>query len=220
MATSKKSLKTSKTAHVLNVITGGQEPDEAPEGEPAVPTVQTSSARHAVPPILEVARANDDALSQQILTALEDELGDETQAAPTEENMPMEESAPPAVETAAPAAVGAPAASAPPVETHAPAGRSGPSSRPVTENVDYINVVQALVEEKAPKYMDMLGVCHFPRCIADVKALALSNLPPKYIVVPKSQSSPMLTVYESKYSAAITVQLLAACKTVIEHPRH
>ncbi|MPN62939.1 hypothetical protein SDC9_210692 [bioreactor metagenome] len=106
------------------------------------------------------------------------------------------------------------------METHAPAGRSGPSSRPVTENVDYINVVQALVEEKAPKYMDMLGVCHCPRCIADVKALALSNLPPKYIVVPKSQSSPMLTVYESKYSAPITVQLLAACKTVIEHPRH
>jgi Mrp family chromosome partitioning ATPase len=77
-----------------------------------------------------------------------------------------------------------------------------------------------LVEKKASKYMDMLGVCRCPHCTADVKALALSNLPPKYIVVPQSQLAPLEAVYEGKYSAAITVQLLAACKTVLDHPHH
>ena len=34
-----------------------------------------------------------------------------------------------------------------------------------------------LVEEKAERYVKMFGLCPCPRCVADVKALALTRLP-------------------------------------------
>ena len=73
MASSKKSTKTNKTAHVLNVITGGhgqsdpvEEQAPAPASDPAVDS-QAPTSRPPVTPILEIARADDDALSAAIL---------------------------------------------------------------------------------------------------------------------------------------------------------
>ncbi len=90
----------------------------------------------------------------------------------------------------------------------------------VSGDLTYVNVMQSLVEEKAKKYMKMFGVCACSRCTADVIALALTNLPPKYIVMPRGEVVPMLTVYENRYSAAIIAQVMRACKTVMASPRH
>ena len=89
MATAKKGSKSTKTAHVLNLLTapGG---DDAPRNPAAVPsepaasegaeaTVQAeaageTAARPLAPPILEMARNNDEQVSLQIKDALESEL--------------------------------------------------------------------------------------------------------------------------------------------------
>lgn len=84
----------------------------------------------------------------------------------------------------------------------------------------YVNVMQQLVEESAPKYMRLYGVCNCPRCQVDVKALALSGLPSKYVVMRKGEMVPRISVYEGRYSAAVTAQLLWACKLVTEKPHH
>ena len=63
-------------------------------------------------------------------------------------------------------------------------------------------------------------MCCCPRCTADVKAKALCNLPPKYIVMHKSALTPMLSYYEGRFSAAVTAQIFAACQLVKENPRH
>jgi hypothetical protein len=80
--------------------------------------------------------------------------------------------------------------------------------------------MQVLVEENAEKYIQMFGLCNCPRCKADVKALALNDLPPKYVVMEKGQVVPRISVYEGRYQAAVTAQILRACKTVMENPRH
>ena len=72
------------------------------------------------------------------------------------------------------------------------------------ENPGYINVMQVLVEEKAPKYIQMFGLCPCKHCQADVMALTLSNLVPKYVVLPKRDRIPMLTVYEGRYNSTIS----------------
>lgn len=199
MATSKKNAKTNKTAHVLNMITGAQEIDESAAGGPAL------SARGAVAPILEVARANDDALSDTILDALTEELDAEklVSASPDAAAPEPPQPAPTTPESPQQFLQKAPAASS---------RGSVPS--------EYFNVIQAIVEERALNYMQMLDMCQCPRCQADVKALALSNLTPKYIVMERSQFTPMLSVYEGKYGAAITAQLISSCLVVKEHPRH
>ena len=111
-----------------------------------------------------------------------------------------------------------------PAETPAPAEEAPaepPAPRPVPEDeLSYINIMQALVEEKAPHYIKKFGLCSCKHCEADVKALTLTNLVPKYVVLSKRDRIPMLTVYEGRYSTTIFAQLTRACKTVMDHPHH
>ena len=293
MASSKKSTKTNKTAHVLNVITGGhgqsdpvEEQAPAPASDPAVDS-QAPASRPPVTPILEIARADDDALSAAILNTLMEEVTGESTVAALEEaptpQAPIGEAVEPDEIAWAVASVeeSAPAASAPAEAVHQPEpvqADTAPQSEPVqvdttpqpepvqvdtapqsepvqvdttpqpepapapaepelsaeeaadaaanddhyesNKDVVYHNITQALVEDKAEKYMKMTGMCCCPRCMADVKALALSNLPPKYIVMHKTALTPMLSYYEGRFGAAITAQIFSACQLVKENPRH
>ena len=88
------------------------------------------------------------------------------------------------------------------------------------EDITYVNVIQTLVEEKAPRYIKMFGLCTCKHCAADVKALTLNNLVPKYVVLSKRDTIPMLTVYEGRYSSTVTAQLTRACKVVMDNPHH
>lgn len=88
------------------------------------------------------------------------------------------------------------------------------------ECVTYLNVMQALVENKVDDYMRLHGMCACPRCRTDVVALTLTSLPAKYIVIPKNEGVPMLTLYENRYSTAVSAQLMSACQKVAAHPRH
>ena len=305
MASSKKSTKTNKTAHVLNVITGGhgqsdpvEEQAPAPASDPAVDS-QAPTSRPPVTPILEIARADDDALSAAILNTLMEEVtGESTVATPEEAptpQAPIGEAVEPDEIAWAAASVeeSAPAASAPAEAVHQPEpvqADTAPQSEPVqvdtvpqpepvqvdtvpqsepvqadaapqpepvqedtapqpeltqadtapqtesaqediaiaeaddcyvrNQDIAYHNITQALVESKAEKYMKMVDMCCCPRCTADVKAKALCNLPPKYIVMHKSALTPMLSYYEGRFSAAVTAQIFAACQLVKENPRH
>ena len=82
------------------------------------------------------------------------------------------------------------------------------------------NVMQALVEDKADKYIKMFGLCNCSRCRIDVVALALSNLPPKYVVAKPHELIPRLSIYEQKFSAAVVTQVMSACRKVLERPHH
>ena len=96
----KKGSRSSKTAHVLNLLSGGEAP-EAPEQRPAAGTERTEEPqtgptappppreRPILPPIVEVARTNSEALSETIRSALEKEL--EEEQARTEEIKELKE---------------------------------------------------------------------------------------------------------------------------------
>lgn len=209
--------KTSKTARVMNLLSKKADPAA---GEPAIeaeqPSAEASSA--PVPPIVS-SLTPDAAVSTQIKNALEDALEGELDA----------------FRPASPPVVDEPAAPAQPEPSAAPAPQAvEPAPAPVTEapaatvwtdplkpiNPGYINVMQVLVEEKAPKYVQMFGLCSCTRCMEDVKALTLNNLPSKYVVLEQGDLVPRLTVYESKFSSDITAQMLKACRMVMEHPHH
>ena len=249
MASSKKNAKGSKTAHVLNLLTAPGAPKEGPSaaGEPTAEGAETAAApsRPLLPPILEVAQANDDNLSQQIQQALEEELADSAEPAPPPQPI-LEEVPPMAVEqpvaeqtsqTPAPsggkmsqediekmlAAANAPAQEPAPAPEPAPVA-SKPTPPPPApaedEDVSYINIMQVLVEEKAPAYIKKFGLCTCKQCEADVKALTLTNLVPKYVVLSKLDRIPMLTVYEGRFNSTVFAQLTRACKVVMDHPHH
>lgn len=89
-----------------------------------------------------------------------------------------------------------------------------------TPNEEIYNVMQALVEESSERYMTMFNLCTCPRCKADVCALALNNLQPKYVVMGEGEYIPRITAYERRYHTTVTAQILRACTMVSENPRH
>ena len=322
MATAKKNAKSSKTAHVLNLLApGGEneairppavsqaEPAAPPEDAAAVPAPEAAAApveasRPLTPPILEVARSNDEQVSLQIKDALESELlselGDVPSAGaapalepepepapepepvpepepelepipepasgpePVSEPVPQPEFTPEPKPQPAPEAASEPepeaetipepasklepipepepqpapeAASEPEPEAETipepasepepipepeplPAPIPAPHPAPDPNDLVVINIMEALVEEKAPRYIKMFGLCSCKRCEADVKALTLTNVQPAYIVRRRAEAHAMLTVYESRYNSTIFAQLTRACKAVMDSPRH
>lgn len=149
--------------------------------------------------------------------------------APPKEEAPAPVAAPAEPVEPAPAPIVPPAVEVAPavsVSESVPAPESAPVTLPVEEQkaeeppVKIYNVMQLLVEESAEKYMKMFGVCDCPRCRADVRAIALNNLPPKYVVMKPEDHIPRITLYEQQSAAEVTAHLLRACSQVAESPRH
>ena len=125
----------------------------------------------------------------------------ETPAAPVVEEAPQPE---PVAETPAEPVVEDPAAEKPDDE----------------EEVICANIMEILVERKAETYMELFGLCCCDRCKMDVQALALTELPAKYVVMGKNELPLRLSLYEGRMNTAITAQILRACKVVLAEPRH
>lgn len=240
MAAAKKNNKGNKTAHVLNLLTAPGEAVSAPaEGDADTDSVQEApqpAGRPLLPPILEVAQANDDSLAQQIQQALEEELSPSEPPAPEPNPAPVpqpEHVAPGAkmnqddiekmLASMAPSEPDPAPQPEPEPKTEPPKSQAEPAPKKASEEEDeltYVNVMQILVEEKAARYIKMFGLCTCKHCEADVKALTLSNLVPKYVVLPKRDVIPMLTVYEGRFNSTIFAQLTRSCKIVMDHPHH
>ena len=226
---------TSKTAHVMNLLSKNRgpaaEPAPSAEPKPAAPVESAPQAEPAaapaeaprtapVAPIISSINA-DAAVSSQIKDALEAELAEAP--APVQKTAPAQPAAP--VREAAPAPQPAPVQETPVQE--APAQEAAPAdparfnkAETAARQHAYVNVMQILVEEKADEYMKMFGICCCDKCRVDVRAFALNHLPPKYVVLSEHERVPRLTVYESRFASDVTAQLIQACRQVMLTPHH
>ena len=179
-------------------------PAPQPQPEPAPATVQAASQPEPAPVTVQAA----------------------SQPAPVAEPAPVTVQAAPRPESVAEPVSAPVQAAAPALEPEQPLAPAAPepedkwSGYLFPNHPGYINVMQVLVEEKAPNYIQMFGLCSCQRCLEDVKALTLNHLAPKYVVLERGDMVPRLTVYESKFGSDITAQLLQACKLVMERPHH
>ena len=244
MSASKES-NSSKTAHVMNLLsrnraTPAESPAEAAPREAAAQPTETAvspspapapveSAPQSVPPTSPIiaSLSSDHAISSQIKDALASSLEElaesepvaETPAAPVVEEAPQPE---PVAETpAAPVVEEAPQPE-PVVETPAEPVVEDPAAEKPGEEEEVIcaNIMEILVERKAETYMELFGLCCCDRCKMDVQALALTELPAKYVVMGKNELPLRLSLYEGRMNTAITAQILRACKVVLAEPRH
>lgn len=252
----KRSGRTSKTDHVLSLLAGAgvdregtssapvdkeevsptpvgrESPAAQPKAETTAAPVQlTAPERHLAPPILEVARLHNEALSETIREALTQTLEQELdqaeqedapvppakgEGAAEEHSLPEEEPVmqQPLTSEEAPAEE----KDAPPEKVPAPEA-PGPG-KVLPDGSVFLNVMEYLVEERLEKYVKLFGLCRCQRCLADVRALALSRLPAKYVVLPSSSVTPMLSLYQAKFDSMVIAEVIQACKSVMENPRH
>lgn len=142
----------------------------------------------------------------------------ETSPAPVVEEVPQPKSV--AEEPAAPVIEEVPQPE-PVVETPpAPVAVDSAAEKPDEEEVICANIMEILVERKAETYMELFGLCCCDRCKMDVQALALTELPAKYVVMAKNELPLRLSLYEGRMNTAVTAQILRACKVVLAEPRH
>ncbi len=88
------------------------------------------------------------------------------------------------------------------------------------DDFEFLSVMEYIIEQEIHTYIENFSVCNCSRCMADVMALSLTNLPAKFVVAGKDSVSPILNFYSKKYATEVTVALTNACVQVAEHPHH
>lgn len=79
------------------------------------------------------------------------------------------------------------------------------------------NEVDVLLKELLKNYSD---VCQCEHCLADIKALALNELKPHYVVTHKGELYTKLNELSQQFEVDIYKALIDAIKKVKEKPHH
>ncbi len=82
------------------------------------------------------------------------------------------------------------------------------------------NLMEGTVEQVVEEYMAKQNMCTCEQCRKDVAALALNNLPPRYIVTPKGASYSQADLLEIQKYVDVIGAINKAIKLVKDHPRH
>lgn len=83
-----------------------------------------------------------------------------------------------------------------------------------------VNVIEEFVRQKARETIKELGACDCETCYLNVCAIALNNLPPKYVTTTRGELLSSITATEIGNSSNILVEVTKAAIKVMENPRH
>ena len=82
------------------------------------------------------------------------------------------------------------------------------------------NLSEVLAMEILPSIIDRLGGCKCPVCTANILALALNMLPPRYITTNEGKQYMKLLAYKSQHELDVIQAITKACLKVMSSPRH
>ena len=225
--------KTNKTSHVLSLITGSQPPvapsgETQQEGSAAEEPVRVPSANVTVVDPREEGKLAEE-IQKNLIRELEKEQTEEQAEQPREQEEQSEEQTEISEEqTEQPNEQ----AEQTQEQTEQPQTNAGipvqkePEQQEEQKQEDRpsYRVVNIMEEILTPELiLDALknnDTCTCSRCQADVKALMLTRLPPKYIVADNTAVPMLLTYYHNKFRVAVLSQSIRACMDVKERPRH
>ena len=222
--------KTNKTSHVLNLITGSQPPvassgetqppssasgETQQEGSAAEEPVRVPSANVTVVDPREERKLAEE-IQKNLIQELEKEQTEEQAEQPGKQEEQSEEQPEeqPEEQTEQPKTNAGTPVQKEPEQQEEQKQEDGPSYR-------VVNIMEEILTPEL--ILDALksnGTCTCSRCQADVKALMLTRLPPKYIVADNTTVPMLLTFYRNKFRVAVLSQSMRACMEVKEHPRH
>ena len=238
--------KTNKTSHVLNLITGSQPPvassgetqpsssasgETQQEGSAAEEPVRVPSANVTVVDPREEGKLAEE-IQKNLIQELEKEQTEEQAEQPGEQEEQSEEQTEEQSEEQTEEQSEEQSEEQTEEQTEQPKTNAGTPVQKEPEQQEEqkqedgpsYRVVNIMEEILTPELiLDALksnDTCTCSRCQADVKALMLTRLPPKYIVADNTTVPMLLTFYRNKFRVAVLSQSMRACMEVKEHPRH
>ena len=238
--------KTNKTSHVLNLITSSQPPvassgetqpsssasgETQQEGSAAEEPVRVPSANVTVVDPREEGKLAEE-IQKNLIQELEKEQTEEQAEQPGEPEEQSEEQTEEQSEEQTEEQSEEQSEEQTEEQTEQPKTNAGTPVQKEPEQQEEqkqedgpsYRVVNIMEEILTPELiLDALksnDTCTCSRCQADVKALMLTRLPPKYIVADNTTVPMLLTFYRNKFRVAVLSQSMRACMEVKEHPRH
>ena len=214
--------KTNKTSHVLSLITGSQPPvapsgETQQEGSAAEEPVRVPSANVTVVDPREEGKLAEE-IQKNLIRELEKEQTEEQAEQPREQaeqtEQPNEQAEQTQEQTEQPQTNAGTPVQKEPEQQEEQKQEDRPSYR-------VVNIMEEILTPEL--ILDALksnDTCTCSRCQADVKALMLTRLPPKYIVADNTTVPMLLTFYRNKFRVAVLSQSIRACMDVKERPRH
>ncbi len=97
---------------------------------------------------------------------------------------------------------------------------SSAESSLLDEHHHLVNVVELLAEEKVDDVIKRMDTCSCSQCRSDVLALALNNLPTKYVTSDAGKQYIQLSTYKKQFEMDVIFALMKACMKVNEKPNH
>lgn len=82
------------------------------------------------------------------------------------------------------------------------------------------NLIEEVVLSSVADYLKKEGICDCDQCQLDVAAIALNNLPPRYVVTSKGASYAKADMLDMQKYIDIIGAITKAIRLVKEHPRH
>lgn len=191
----------------------------AAEPLPESTPVSQTAVDQDIAPVSQTAASQDIAPVSQPVTVQDAEAAvpaQEAAVSPQPDQTPAAAPEAPPVQEAAPISQ---SASEPAVSAPAPVPTPEPEPEPEPDFAA-INVMEHIVRDKIIYFMRQFDVCTCDRCKADVTALTLNGLMPKYIVTTKAAVDPLLSYYTNRLISDVTVEATKSCMIVKENPRH
>ncbi len=207
---------------------------DEPEPTPAAPARRRTPPRKAAAPaansstMMDLSQALEERISQQVHDSLSAKLAEyEAQDAKRleEERKRAERIAAQVGLSLDPTPEEAPAEDPAPQEQDAPDAAAEPETPPASkphteEDFEIVNVMDVMLDGFQQEFMDKFGMCTCRRCWLDTRALTLSSVPAKYVVLTHDTVDAMMNFYEHRYRGMLMAQLTQSCMKVMQNPHH
>lgn len=89
-------------------------------------------------------------------------------------------------------------------------------------NTEYqpFNMMEQVVEARLLEMMKKSKMCTCGKCCADVRAIVLNSLPPKYVVTRVGEAMLQYELMTPQMQAIVVSELMIAIEKVCRNPRH
>lgn len=214
--------KNTESAELTNTI------DTVPEADAEFTSskqdLSTKQAVISAPSPIQTFADNSQSLEDRISQQIQASLSAQLEAEEAEDALRAEQDRKIAERIAAETGTTLPDMDTEPEEPDEPEETTEPSDTQAVSEPEYdfelVNVMASILDEFQTEFMEKLGMCTCHRCWLDTRALTLSSLNGKYVVLNRDSIEPMLNFYDHRYRGSIMAQLTKACMTVMANPHH
>lgn len=82
------------------------------------------------------------------------------------------------------------------------------------------NYMEEIVFNQMKEILDDINMCSCEKCILDIAAIALNDLPPKYIVTEKGELFSKIGALKQQFEVDVVAAITKAAVLVKRRPRH